>query len=722
MINSYVKFKLVELNKIKALVFTATPRQTETKFTLFKEGSVPTALKVIKSTSMNYITIYELELPTPYEFGKTYAITLSNFTNQVVDLSDVPSFKEFDKLFNYDGDDLGATYSKESTSFALWAPLATEVVLKIKDQNGNNLAYHHMHRTDKGVYRITLDGDYLNYKYVYRVTNNGVTNECTDPYGKGASENSGCSGVVDINAIKNMGNVTPTNPIENYVDASIYEVGIRDFTEQNHEATDIVNRGKYLGFVEEGRKTSKGHPAGLDYLVDLGITHVQLNPVIDFGTVDDIDVNKKYNWGYDPISMFALEGSYSLHPEIPMERLVEFKTMVNKLHEHNIRVILDVVYNHVYEYMSSCYEKIVPNYYFRRRTDGIIANASGCGDDVASERYMVSKMIQDSMRYFVEVFDVDGYRFDLMGLVDIHTLKGGYRKCKFIKEDIMVYGEGWNMGVELPYEERGCSDNADKLPMYGFFNDSYRDIIKGPTFKDRITQKGYVNGDINYSFGLKYIIYGSTQNVSYDPRFKDANQSINYAECHDNNTLYDKLKFSNPDEDEETLLKRVQLANGIISSSFGVPFYHMGQEIGLSKNGNDNTYNVLNINKMDWHLVDERYDMVTNFKANIQGRKDISLYRLHKREDLKNAIEILDLDNGLFAYKCTKSQYIRGFEKYLVIYNTLNKMVSYELDDDYIVIYHGNGLDPHSKLKAKIVMVPPVSMLVLVKKKNDDQI
>ena len=714
MLNSYIKFKLSELNKVKVLIFTSSPRSNNIKFTLFKEGETPVALKILKSTSAPNISMFELELPSNYEFGKEYSIYLSDAYNQIIDISDAIYFPEFGKLFNYDGKDLGAIYTKEETKFALWAPLATRVNLKIEEKPNEFVSYK-MNRTEKGVYRLTLKGDYLNARYVYEVTNNGVTLTSTDPYGKGVDANSKYSGVVDIEAIKSMKNVKPKNEINNYVDSIIYEVGIRDFTEQNNGATDIVNKGKYLGFIEEGRKTKGGHPAGLDYLVNLGVTHVQLNPIIDFGSVDDTDVERKYNWGYDPISMFAIEGSYSLHPEIPMERLIEFKTMVNKLHKKNIRVIVDVVYNHIYEHISSCYEKIVPGYFFRRRSDGLTANASGCGDDVASEKYMVSKMIKDSMKYFVEVFDIDGYRFDLMGLLDISTLKGGYKLCKEIKDDLMVYGEGWNMGMELPYEEKGCSDNADRLPMYGFFNDSTRDIIKGPTFKSEITKKGYINGDLNYAFGLKYAILGSTVDISYSPRYKDANQSINYAECHDNNTLYDKLLYSNPDEDKEILLKRVKLANSIIMTMFGVPFYHMGQEIGLSKGGHDNTYNVLNVNKMDWNLVDERYDMIKHFKDLITLRKSVDLYHIHKRDDLSSAIKYVDNEAGLFIYKCNKKKLIRGHENYLVIYNPNNKAITYELDSDYILVFHSSGFNPKDEIKLKNLMIPPVSMTILVK-------
>ena len=710
--DSMIKFQLIDLNRVKGLVFTSVPRPNELKFNLFKEGEKPVRLKVIKSTSMNYISIFELALPAPFEFGKEHAINLSHFSTQPIDVSDATTFKEFDEMFNYYGDDLGATYHKDHTDFALWAPLATRVTLKI--QEGDSYKFYDLKRGQKGVYRITLQGDYLNAKYLYLVTNSGVTLETTDPYGKGASENSHYSGVVDLEYIKHLGNIKPKTEIKNYVDSVIYEVGIRDFTEQEG-TTDIVNKGKYLGFIEEGRKTKGGNPAGLDYLKCLGITHVQLNPVIDFGTVDDLNVSLKYNWGYDPISMFAIEGSYSIRPDVPMERLIEFKTMVNKLHENDIRVIIDVVYNHIYEHVSSQFEKVVPNYFFRRTTVGLTSNASGCGDDVASERFMVRKMINDSLKYFVEVFDVDGYRFDLMGLLDIETVKTGFVMCKDIKEDVMMYGEGWNMGAELPYEKKACTDNAFKLPEFGFFNDTARDVIKGPTFRDAITQKGYINGDTNYGYGLKFILFGSCLNVNYNARFLDANQSINYAECHDNNTLFDKLEFSNNDEELEVILKRIQLANALIATIFGVPFYHMGQEIGLSKNGNDNTYNVLDINKMDWSLIDERFLMVKHFKEVIAFRKSMPLYHLHTREELKDVVECFEAE-GLFFYRCNKKEYLNGAESMTVIYNPTTKSVPFEFEQDHLFVFGNLGRAEKDDMLFRNIVIPPTNCAVFIKK------
>ena len=259
-------------------------------------------------------------------------------------------------------------------------------------------------------------------------------------------------------------------------------------------------------------------------------------------------------------------------------------------------------------------------------------------------------------------------------------------------------------------------DNADRLPMYGFFNDSTRDIIKGPTFKSEITKKGYVNGDINYAYGLKSALYGSTVDISYSPRYKDANQSINYIECHDNNTLFDKLSYSNSDEDKEILLKRVKLGNAIIATIMGVPFYHMGQEIGLSKNGNDNTYNVLNINKMDWNLIDERYDMVKYLKDLIELRKDFPLYHLHKREDLTGLFTIEEPGTGIFIIKSHKKKYIRGHDELMIVYNPLNKAITYDLSEDYNVVFNSAGFYPDKGITIRHLMIPPVSMVLLIKR------
>lgn len=709
--NSYIKAQLTSLDTITVLVFSTTPRPYKTMFYLQCEGNEPIALSVKRSSGSNLINLFDLALPFPYDFSKSYSISVTGFAPQHVDTSDAVYFPEFDEMFSYYGNDLGSIYSKEETTFALWAPLSINVLLSLENDKGEFISYK-MSREEKGVYRITIKGDLLNRKYRYIINNNGVISATNDPYGKGVSLNSEYSAVVDIEQIKNMGIVTPKTPFKEYVDAIIYEVNVRDFTEQNNGVTNIKNKGKYLGFVEEGRKTINGHPAGLDYLKYLGVTHVQLNPVIDFGSVYD-ENDHVYNWGYDPISMFSLEGSYSLHPEIPMERLIEFKTMINKLHEADIRVNLDVVYNHTYKDICSCYEKILPQYFFRRKNDGSYSNACGCGNDIASERIMVRKMIIDSLNYFVNVYDLDGFRFDLLGLIDVDTINTAYESLKKKKENIMLYGEGWNMG-EMPIEKKACIENAYKLPHIAFFNDTFRDIVRGPVFDK--PKKGYITGDISYKDGMKYAYFASSLDLIYKPRFINANQSLNYVECHDNNTLFDKIMDSNPNLSKETQLKICKLANAMTVVSYGIPFIHMGQEIGQSKKGLDNTYNLLNINMLDYRLIDERFEMVAFLKDLISFRKTHKSFSSFLKDDLTNNNEIFENDGALYFMSKNDNN---DYPHLLFCFNPTDHIVTYDFGSDIEMIFADSGI-LNKPIIQQNAMFSPYSFSIITKKKEDN--
>ena len=493
---------------------------------------------------------------------------------------------------------------------------------------------------------------------------------------------------------------------------SVYETSIRDISEDKN--TDIVNKGKFLGLTECGRKTKGGNPAGLDYLKYLGITHLQILPVIDFYGNDDRDISKGYNWGYNPISFFAVEGSYSTKPEDPMNRLIEFKTMVETLHKNDIRVVMDVVYNHVYEFMYTCFEKTVPNYFFRRRNNGMIACASGCGDDFASEKKMAHKMVVDSLKYFTDIFDVDGFRFDLMGLMDIDTINDGFKKCRQLKDDVIFYGEGWNMGLELPMNMKACADNADMMPGVGFFNDTCRDVLKGGNFADSLYNKGYIGGDLSGQDVVNYIFRGSAIDIPFKHRFKDPNQSLNYVECHDNHTLFDKLSISNAEEDEATLLKRVIFANKFIILSLGISFIHMGQEIGLSKRGLDNTYNVLKVNNMDYKLLDERFEMVEQLRKTVAIKKKLfSLVKIDSYEQMNSLFSTEYWGNGMLALYCSNRKEIAPQKKILLLINPTLEKKTFELDDYYQLLvdvdYKGE------KIIMKNGIISPLNIVILYK-------
>ncbi|MDD4103926.1 MAG: type I pullulanase [Bacilli bacterium] len=701
--NYFLKAQLISLRRITLLFFSQNILPNDTNFYLYVDGKRKEILRVIRHTSNLNINFYELEMSIAFPFWHRCFIYIPHYPLQLIANSRAFDFLEAEELFSCPDQFLGNLYTPHQTTFRVWAPLSTRVYLRVSQGMGKFESYP-MNRIEKGIYEIILDGDYENASYYYLVENNGTFRQARDPFARATTMNSLYSAVVDINKIKVIENHRPKTQINSLLDCVIYEVNVRDFTEGKH--TDIVNKGKYLGFVEKGRKTSKNHPAGLDYLKYLGVTHVQLLPILDFDGVDDVRTNLSYNWGYDPISFFALEGSYSTAPEKPYVRMEEFKTMVNELHKNDIRVVIDVVYNHVYEYFDSDLEKIAPGYFFRTKKNGTLYNSSGCGNDFASEKPMARKIIIESAKNLVELYDIDGFRFDLMGLLDITTLKLLREETLKLKSDLVFYGEGWNMDSPLLKEDRASSENAALLPEFGFFNDMFRDIVKGSTFPDKLSEKGYINGDISYRFGANFVFHASVINHSYNPKFVYAHQSINYVECHDNNTLFDKLSVSNVEEEDNTLLKRIKLANAMNVLSFGVPFIHMGQEVGLSKYGFDNTYNRLNVNMMNWEQVDDKFDMVSYLKMIIDLRKTaLPHLKLDSQEDIAKIFETIHCDNGLLVFYSDKKEYLKDYQKLLIIVNATNSNLNIDTDDYFTHM----PVPLPEEMRTKNILVPPIS-------------
>ena len=684
--NQLISATLLENNKIEISIITDNINYIH--FSLIKDG-VFYPLKVEETTNINQVYTATCTCETDLELGHSYKVRTGEDDEVYLKVDRYVATKEFENLYSYEGE-LGIIYSKEETTFKFWSPLSERVMLKL-EKNEGSFALIPMKRYKKGVFTVSVKGDIFNKKYRYVIVQNNMQKEVVDPYGKAVDANSEYSVVIDINDIKNMGTVKPTTEIKKASDAIIYELHIRDFTEGDK---DISNKGTYLALLDK-----------VDYLKELGITHVQLLPVIDFGGVDDIE-RDEYNWGYNPISFFALEGSYSNYPEDGLARLIEFKTLVNELHKNDIRVVLDVVYNHLYDYITTDFQKNVPYYYFRR-TGKRMANASGCGNDVASERKMVRRIICDSIRYFLEVFDVDGFRFDLLGLIDIETSKEIVKIRNKIKPDALLYGEGWNMGIELRAEQKTSTDNSHLIPEMGFFNDKFRDVIKGSTFD--FHSPGYILGNINNYFDIEDVLFGSVLSNRYD----SINQSINYVECHDNQTLFDKLSYF--DDGIENTLKRVKLANALVMFSFGVPFFHMGQEIGLSKQLLDNTYNVSKINNMDWKLVEERKEMVEYFKNLVEVRKKMKFSSIDDTSEIKDNIDVTHMDNGLLKIRITNKKFLIADNEAIVFINPTLENISVELDDYYMLFLSGAGVVSQQKQLVKNFMIPKLSLEIIGK-------
>ncbi len=564
-------------------------------------------------------------------------------------------YKTFDDYPVYEGYDLGLTYTPNGSTFKVYSPGVDRMSLFIyKDgHTDSQLEKHQMTLGDKGVWEITLDGDYHGKYYNFQVRTGGRTlDRVPDPYAKAVGLNGERAMVLDLKTTDPKGWEKDKRPaLKGFSDIVIYEAHVRDISA--HPESGIKNKRKFLGLGETGTKNKDGLTTGLDHLKELGVTHVHLLPSFDFmsRSVDEANPTKKYNWGYDPHLYNVPEGAYSTDPYDGAVRVREFKEMVQALHANGIRVIMDVVYNHTGLTQKSVFNQITPGYYYRFWEDGKFADASACGNETASDRQMVRKFIFESLLHWCREYHVDGFRFDLMGIHDIATINTvTWVLQKEIDKSIFVYGEGWMGGDSpLPYEQRALKVHGPKLEEAAVFSDDIRDGLKGGVFNSK--DKGFVNGADGLESTIRFGVVGATQhpqvdynsvNYSKAPFANQPSQCINYASCHDNHTLYDKLKNSTPDS-EETLGKMHRLANAIILTSQAVPFLHSGSELMRTKNGVENSYrSPEKINQVDWSTKQKHLDHFNYYKQLIALRKTHPAFRMPTTEMIQKHLEFVD--------------------------------------------------------------------------------
>ena len=645
---------------------------------------------------------------------------------------------EFDKKYAYAGDDLGAVYSASSTTFKLWAPTATEVKLityKSTAEKAEKDKETAMKAEDRGVWSVKLEGDKANTAYAYEVHfADGTVNVSADPYAKAAVVNGERSVVLADKDAGSAGNrmLSFTNPS----DATIAEMDVRDFSINPNSGISDAHRGRYLGVVEAGTKTTdKQNVSGLDYLKSLGVTHVQIMPMYDFGSVNetgDLSYGKPgaQNWGYDPQNYNVPEGSYSTDPANPTTRVQEAKQMIAGLHKAGLRVIMDVVYNHVYNAQNHSFNKTVPGYYFRYK-DGALNGNSGCGNDTASERQMMRKYILDSVKYWATNYNLDGFRFDLMGLIDLKTMQEVRAELNKIDPSIIVLGEGWDMNELLPKSESTIQPNAYKIPGVAFFNDSFRDSVKGSVFAAKGT--GFVNG--NTDKGVKALLehnllgcqFGTStikcSNGNAETHFADASQVVQYVEAHDNLSLYDKLKVSAPKDTEEVRLKRVKLANSMILLSRGMPFIQLGQEFLRTKNGEGNSYNKGDVvNALDWNRAADKSDSVNYFKGLLKLRKSIRSLRDFDYATINKNMKMIDgTPDGVIAYTLKDKD-----KQYVVVFNANNAETEVKIPAGKYSALVANGKVNDTAQDATVAddgtyKIAPVSTAVLLSKDKESK-
>ena len=630
------KINLAGMTDFHTIRYVASARITlsDTKQIKVYENGTPLTVTGIsdpgRESVSGYVTVAE-EL----DLTKSYEIEIEGCGKAAVIPTKIFDCPEFLEKYTYDGDDLGATLSDTGTTFKVWAPTASRVVLDLYHAGNGEDAYAHidMAREDRGVWSYTADCGHGTY-YTYTVTTAVGTQTATDPYGRAAGLNGDRSMVVDLSRTNPsgwMGDTVFKTGISSYSDAVIWEVHVRDFS---NKIADSQYKGKYLAFTERGLVNEEGVPVGIDYLMHLGITHVHLLPVYDYATVDEAHPDSAFNWGYDPKNYNVPEGSYSTDPYNGEVRIREFKEMVRALHEAGIGVIMDVVYNHTYDANGS-FGRIVPYYYYRYSETGAHTNASGCGNDTASERYMFGKFMADSVRYWAEEYHLDGFRFDLMGLHDLATMQKVEAAIHEVNPEALIYGEGWNMGSTMDGSPQANQGNIGKIAKtnnaigtIAVFNDVIRDGLKGSVFQT--TSKGYISGEGSANAGkVRFGISGGSLS-GFGWRVPDG-MVINYMSAHDNHSLWDKLALSNSADTPEIRAEMNRLGAAVLMISRGTPFFQAGEEMLRSKDGDENSYKSSDaINNIRWDTLtpdSEAYRTMEYYRGLIAMRRAYGIFR-----------------------------------------------------------------------------------------------
>ena len=678
-------------------------------------------------------SVFNINMQEPLDLNKTYKLVSEQYGEKGVAYGAVYSSKEFEDAFYYDGDDLGAVYSKSETTFKVWAPFSSAVKLNLYKEGLEGEAYEvkDMTKGDKGVWSVTVDGDLNGVYYTYSVTNQETTSEVVDLYARTTGANGKRGMVIDLKATNPEKWDKDVRPqLLRATDSIIYEMHVRDFTID--ESSGVTNKGKYLGLVEKGTKNSAGVSTGLDHIVDLGVTHVQLIPVYDYSpnSVDETKLDKpQFNWGYDPYNYNAPEGSYSTDPFHGEVRVNEFKQMVQGFHDSGIRVIMDVVYNHTAESANSWMNLTVPGYYYRLNEDGSFSNGSGCGNEVASERAMVRKYIVDSVVYWASEYHLDGFRFDLMALIDMETMKQVRTELDKIDPSIIVLGEGWTGGGTL----LSAADQSLKKNIYKFedmqiaaFSDDIRDGIKGSVFGD--TDTGFASGKLGQEERIKSGVIAATKypGISWadthtdicSPWAASPEQVINYVSAHDNLTLWDKIALSNKDDSEEDKVKINLLSAAIVYTSQGIPFMLSGEEMLRSKDGDHNSYKSPDsVNSIKWAEFTNT-EVYEYYKGLIQFRKNHAGLRMTTTADVEKYLKFIDAPSQVVAYTIDGKAEGEVADQLLIIYNASKEAKEVEIPDGkWNVCIKDNkaGIEVIETVSGGKVSVGPISCMALVK-------
>jgi len=651
-----------------------------------------------------------------------YTLTCGEASSQIR-MPSVYSTEAFETAYTYEGDDLGAVWTSEQTTFRLWAPTASEVTVNLYESGtagtDDLLEQIEMTADVKGTWIAEKTGDLNGIYYTYSVTVNGETVEACDPYARTTGVNGQRAMVIDLDSTDPEGWDADVDPHAGnaITDAVIYELHVRDLSVD--ESSGIANKGKFLGLIEEGTTNPEGIPTGLDHIKDLGITHIHLLPSYDYASVDESNLDTpQFNWGYDPQNYNVPEGSYSTDPYNGETRVKEMKQMVKGLHDNGISVIMDVVYNHVYNADTFCFNQIVPLYFSRVSDSGVYSAGSGCGNDTASERSMVKKYIVDSVKYWADEYHIDGFRFDLVGLIDTETINECVEEVHKTHPNVIFYGEGWSMSTVMTKAgyTMTTQGNSTQVPGFAFFSDTLRDSLRGSVFNN--TERGYIAGIGGHTGTIAACFRGL-------PTWcKSPTQTINYASCHDNMSLFDRLTLSTPDASVKDRIRMNNLAAAIVMTSQGVPFFQAGEEMLRSKplgNGefDHNSYSSPDsVNSLKWNdLNDEAYQQVYEYyKGLIALRKAHPALRMTDAQEVsEHIVNLTGLDFNVTGFHITPGA--NGDESSIVvIFNPRSESTTVTLPEGKWDVYVADtkaGTEVLGPEEGE-VSVAPISAMVLI--------
>ncbi len=606
--------------------------------------------------------------------------------------------------------EFGCFYRKHQTTFRVWAPGASEILLNLYDDPiKDNKTVHKLVKKNKSVWEVTIDGDLENKYYTYQVDGPDQqydkTKEVLDPYSTCTTAHNGRSMIyIDETEIAE-------SPGFNFSESIIYEIHIRDFTIAHNSG--IEHKGNYLGFTELNTKLpGTDISTGLDHLVELGVNTVQILPIQDF---EHENVGNNYFWGYMPVNFNAPDGWFASNPHNG-SAVTEFKQLVDACHKRGIKVVMDVVYNHTAEGDPNIrynFNGFVPNYYYRKKIDNAYWNGSGCGNEVRSENPMVRQFILESLKYWVTEYKIDGFRFDLMGLHDHETMEQVVTELRKIDPDIFIYGEPWTAG-ETPIVPTLKGDQRGK--GFAVFNDHFRDALKGPWNN---LEPGFIQAALNTD-GIKQGIVGSIDDFADQPT-----EVINYVACHDGRTLWDRIVASTEDNHfyTDTILKAMdKLAAAVILTSQGTPFLHGGQEMLRTKFGSHNSYNQPDkINMIRWDHKQENHDIFKYYQGLIELRKAHPLFRMRESSQIRKNLKFFEeldipVPQGCIAYRLNRGEIKDRWREIIVLINPHHQEMTFTIPKHkwtLVVDKNQAGTDIIKPVSSTRIKLAPISVKIM---------